>query len=344
MKKLIQTTLLVASLASSLTACGGSTNLASPASYAGYTQQPGAYSQNPYAQNNYTYQPPTQTAYQQPMAGQQLPAQSLAAQNNPATVRQAAAPTATRTTTAAPRTSTAARTTATKTPTKTTAKAPATAPRTVTRQAAAPKPAATPESIAQDLLNKARDHWNQIQTFSIQADAYEKNEKGVTNLSLTLNFQKPGTTKLEVVKHTNSLYVGAKLFYESGQGKLTGRPGGALSFMKLTVPLTDDRVTSRRGYPLDRVDTLAIVNRLINSGLKPKILGKTNVNGRDLAILEFTGACDFDPAITRELIGIDMQDHFVRLHEMYAGPELVYSLKLQSVTFNPALAAADLSV
>ena len=66
--------------------------------------------------------------------------------------------------------------------------------------------------------------------------------------------------------------------------------------------------------------------------------------GRPVAVLEYTPQNHFDPSITRELIGIDMQDHFVRIHEMYAGSELVYSLKLPEVQVNAPLTSKDFEI
>lgn len=48
--------------------------------------------------------------------------------------------------------------------------------------------------------------------------------------------------------------------------------------------------------------------------------------------------------ITRELVGIDMQDYFVRIHEMYEGPALVYSLKISDAQYNVPLQAADFNI
>lgn len=117
-----------------------------------------------------------------------------------------------------------------------------------------------------------------------------------------------------------------------------------MSFMKLTVPLSDERISSRRGYRLDQIDTLAIVNRLMKSGQQPKVLGKTNFNGREIAMIEFAGQNPFDNTITREVLGIDMQDNFVRTHEMYVGTDLVYSLKLEQVTVDGTIPASDFTI
>ncbi|PIQ26311.1 hypothetical protein COW36_15025 [bacterium (Candidatus Blackallbacteria) CG17_big_fil_post_rev_8_21_14_2_50_48_46] len=211
--------------------------------------------------------------------------------------------------------------------------------------AIAPKATAPSVSPTQSLLEKTKARFEQIQNFRAMADVFEtKAGKGPVKAKIKVTFQKPGNSKLEIIDHSNSLYKGAKLTYKSGIDSITGRPGGAMSFMKMTLPMSDDKVTSRRGYRLDQVDTLAIVSRLIRPELNPKLLGKTTVNGRPVAVLEYQATNHFDPTITKELLGIDMETYFVRIHEMYAGSELVYSLKLPDVQFNQPMTAADLDV
>lgn len=334
MKKIIHSALILAS-AASLTACGGQTQLAGSAYPVGYQQQPGAYAQNPYAQSAYAYQTPQQSLAQQqqalsPAYGQQ---QAVSAQRTQATSPQATAarPTAQRTTTAT-RPPATAQTAATRT--AGTAKA---APR-----AAAPKQSA--DSIAQQLLQQTRQTFSQLQNYSAIADVYEKNEKGVTNLKLAIKYLNPGSNKLEILNHTNGLFKGAKLVYSSGSDQVTGRAGGVASFLKVTTTLEDDRIKSRRGYRLDQVDTSALVQRLVMSAQHPKVLGKTTIGGRPIAILEYTNANTFDQKVNRELLGIDMETSFIRMHEMYEGQELVYSLKVTELTVNGALNAKDLEI
>jgi len=108
--------------------------------------------------------------------------------------------------------------------------------------------------------------------------------------------------------------------------------------------MSDENLLTSRGYQLDQIDSFAIAKGILSGQFVPKVLGKKKVNGRDIAILEFTHANDFDPKITRELLGIDMQDYFVRTHEMYEGDNLVFSLNLSNLEFNAPLTAKDLEI
>lgn len=327
MKKVLNLVTLMSLLP--LTACGGQANLSGP-------QASTFTGQNAYMQPSYNYQQP---AAAQPMTAAPQAA-APTAQVNAQTAARAAAP--------APGTRIA--------PTLGKATAPvaaAAAPRAATTAPAAARPAAVAPAPAaasaanasRDLINKTREKFGQLQSFVVQGDAYEKDSKGETRIKLKVKFQQPGQIHLEIVQHNNSMYNGTKLTYNVGQNQVTGRPGGALSFMKLTVPLSDERILTRRGYRLDQVDPNAIMTRLLgNPALTPKVLGKTNINGHDIAVLEFTNANDFDKRITRELVGIDMQDYFVRIHEMYEGQTLVYSLKIGDAQYNVPLQAADFAI
>lgn len=211
--------------------------------------------------------------------------------------------------------------------------------------AAAPKPAVPTESIAEELLRKTRETFDDIENFVAQADVYEKNdEKGAVRGKLKVIFRKPGSAKMEFLEHSVGQYKGVRLTYSSGNPQVQIRAGGVLGFLSLNLPMTDDKVKSRRGYRLDQVDTLAIVDRLAKAGTDVKVLGKTTIGGNEIAVLQYTPINHFDPKITKEMLGIDMKTYFVRIHEMYEGDQLVYSLKIPQVDFDQPLTDADLKV
>ncbi len=322
-----------------LTACGSQSQTQA---YNPYMAQPGVAQMGAngasYQQN--LYQQPSNYSYTAPNQGQMAGAPNTAMGN--ATMQQSNFASAPQQQAAAPITRSAA----------TTAKAPAKAPATVARANTATKaplpvakPAAPAMSMTQTILSKAKASFDKIENYVAVADVFEtKAGKGPVKAKIKVWFQKPGTSKMHLVEHTNGMFKDAKLTYKSGIDQITGRPGGAMSFMKMTLPMSDDKVTSRRSYRLDQVDTMAIVSRLVRPELNPKLLGKTTVNGRQVAVLEYQTQNHFDPQITKELLGIDMETYFVRIHEMYAGEELVYSLKLPEVQLNQPLTAKDFEV
>ena len=237
MKKLLSASLVLTSLLS-LTACGGQTQLVPMPGY-GQQQGYGQSQQNPYMQNSYNYQAPAgqqqqqqatspnlanlsgqlPTAYnpqltqqragqvsaipQQSMnvPGQQAMPQATPQQMAPGTPQQAAPQAA---------------------PQQAAPQAP--------QQAAPQQQAQSPDAVVQNLLQQTREKFKTMQNFKGIAQVMEKNEKGATNLKLDVIFQQPGRSKMQILEHQNSLYVGVKLMYDSGQGKVTGRPSGLIGF------------------------------------------------------------------------------------------------------------------
>ncbi len=229
-----------------------------------------------------------------------------------------------------------------------------TATRPVAPGSVTPQPTATPAkapatakpqlSAAQQLLQKAVTRFQSLKSFKLTVEGYEANDaKGPTNLSFYMTALN-GRAKLDVFKHTNSLYIGVKMGYQAGSDTISVRPGGALGFVKLDTQMNDERLLTPRGYRLDQIDAFAISQRLLGGKHAPKVLGKTQLNGRTIAILEYTRANDFDSKITRELLGIDMQDYFMRIHEMYEGDKLVFSLKIGEVQLDLPLSDKDLEI
>lgn len=210
-----------------------------------------------------------------------------------------------------------------------------------------PKATATAKpqlSAAQQLLQQAVARFQSLKSFKLTVEGYEASDvKGPTNLSFYMTALN-GRAKLDVFKHTNSLYIGVKMGYQAGSDTISVRPGGALGFVKLDTQMNDERLLTPRGYRLDQIDAFAISKRLLGGKHAPKVLGKTQLNGRTIAILEYTRANDFDSKITRELLGIDMQDYFMRIHEMYEGDTLVFSLKIGEVQLDLPLSDKDLEI
>lgn len=343
MKKVFATALTGTLSLFMLSACGGQTQINPSMAYAPQ------YGQTPYQQSGYAYQNPNLAA--QNALGN--PAQQALAQSQGAPQYAAQQPVANTAQSAALQAQANAAARAQATPQQTQARAATTAPRNVAtpvtapraQSAAAPAAAAAPKiSATQALLINARKRVQTLNSAKATVNCFETNtEKGPTNLKANMLFLN-GQTKLEVIAHQNSLFVGAKLTYHEGSDQVSARAAGALGLVKVSAPMSDKRILTRRGYRLDQIDTFAIAKRLLNGSVEPKVLGKTQVNGRNIAILEFKNANDFDQSITRELLGIDMENYFIHIHEMYAGSELVFSLKLENLQLNAPLTPQDLEV
>jgi hypothetical protein len=317
MKNQIIVVLALAAL-NSLSGCSGS--VPNSAAYPGYAAQQMAYSQNNLPNTQQLGQQPNPTS--NPVISPET--SQTRASNSTATIQQ--------------------NTTGSKAaPVKSAATKPATsvkgAPLAMPAKAAAPQ-----VSVAQQLVTKAVARFNSLDSFKFMVDGFEM-VSGKTPSRLSFNmFALKGQAKIEVLKHTNSLYVGVKMGYQAGKDAISVRPGGALGFVKVDTKMNDERLSTPRGYRLDQIDAFAIAKRLLSGPQQPKVLGKTQINGRTIAILEYTNANSFDQRITRELLGIDMEDHFIRMHEMFEGDKLVFSLKLNNIQLNAPVSEAEIKI
>lgn len=197
-------------------------------------------------------------------------------------------------------------------------------------------------SAAKDLLAKAEQHFYALNNFKGIVTILElnaENKQARTQFDMVSNHQ--GQVRLEVLDHPIGLAKGAILAYTAGTGSVTARAGGLMSFITAKTPMSDERVSSARGYQLDQVDILATAQRLLRSDREVQILGKRQIAGREVAVLEFSGSNDFDSGITRERLGIALDDHFIVQHEMYIGEQKVFSLELSNMRFNLSLKAKD---
>jgi outer membrane lipoprotein-sorting protein len=209
------------------------------------------------------------------------------------------------------------------------------APRTNAPAAVPQAPAAAPADQSTQWLAQANQAFNGLQTLQATISTFEKgNTTGTGQIRYT--WKQPGQAKIDILKSSDSSRNGVKLAY-TGNGQVQVRAGGILGLMSLTLPMTDSKVKSGRQYLLSQIDLTATVQRLTQPGLQAKAVGKMQMGGSEVVVLEITPQGHFDSRITKERLGLDMQTFLPRVHEMYEGNNLVYSAKLEQVQINPTL-------
>lgn len=326
-----------------LTACGNNamTGAYNPYGQAGYGQQPG-YGQAAYGQSAYGQAPAGQSAYQpgfassvygQPgMTGYADPSQQMNPSMNGYGAPQqgyATQPTGQTGYASAPQTTPAKTTTAPKTTTPTKS---STAPKTTT-----PAKTTAPTQVTQFLSN-ARQAMDKLQSLSATIANFEKgNQPGQGKIQYY--YRKPGQVKIDVIQSSDPSRKGVKLSYQTSSDQVRARATGLLSLVPVNLPMNDAKVKSGRGYLIGEIDLTATVTRLTQPSATVKVLGKTTQNGAEIIVLEVKTQNHFDNRITKEHLGLDSKTWLPRLHEMYAGSELVYAAKLEQMEVNPTLAS-----
>jgi outer membrane lipoprotein-sorting protein len=201
--------------------------------------------------------------------------------------------------------------------------------------AAAPQAPAAPADQSTQWLAQANQAFNGLQTLQATISTFEK-ATGTGTGQIRYTWKQPGQAKIDILKSSDSSRNGVKLAY-NGNGQVQVRAGGILGLMSLNLPMTDSKVKSGRQYLLSQIDLTATVQRLTQPGLQAKAVGKMQMGGSEVVVIEIIPQGHFDPRITKERLGIDLQTFLPRVHEMYEGNNLVYSAKLEQMQVNPSL-------
>lgn len=205
-------------------------------------------------------------------------------------------------------------------------------------QAPAPQQAAPQVDPAQEYLNKMRQAFASIQGLDAQATTFEKG-KTAGGGKIRYQFKKPGTVRIDVLQSDDPSRKGVKLSYQAGSTQVKARATGMLSLVAVTLPMSDQKVKSGRQYQLNQIDLTATISRITQNTQGAKAVGKTTINGSQVIVIEIPAHNHFDPQVTKERVGVDMQTGMLRMHEMYAGNDMVYAIHTESVKINPSFPA-----
>ncbi|HEY9721585.1 MAG TPA: hypothetical protein V6D47_06205 [Oscillatoriaceae cyanobacterium] len=158
-----------------------------------------------------------------------------------------------------------------------------------------------------------------------------------------IEFRQPQTYRIQVTTCTNPKSNGMKMVVQGDQAsiKLTGLLGLA-TFHK---SLGDSQMLNFRGARLDQGSLDGLASRF-GSGPVPdaRWIGMTPVDGQPLELIEIPHAPPGDPAIVREVIGLDPQTHLPRLDAEFTATQKVYEMKIQNWIANPSLPDSDFTL
>lgn len=212
------------------------------------------------------------------------------------------------------------------------------APKTETKTET--KPTTTTTLDARTIVVKTLDKIKQANAFVTEIEKYERGisdpSKSITQ-TLKISGRKPGSVKIEVLAHTKSSSVGAKVSYVRGTGKATVRPGGALSFVTKELDQTDENIISANNYTPEQADFFSMSQRLSDSSYKAELQGKTTISGIEVFLVKLTktgSANELDSRIKHEIFGVDPKTMEVKLWEAYDTSSTDPYLKVTIKYFN----------
>lgn len=218
----------------------------------------------------------------------------------------------------------------------------ATETKTDTKTAATTATTTTELSAAQKILTKSKQTYDALTNFSATITNFSKrydkllpDAKPLTTAETKYVFQQPRNSLFNVIKHSNSMVVGAKMVWKGGD-TAKAKAGGVLSLIQMELPLTDDKMTTNRNLRFDQMDHVGILSRGLDSKAEVSLAGKSNIEGKDVYMIKIKGI-GTDPEITEENIAIDIKTFYIVADEMYAGKDLVYQTKINVETINSQL-------
>lgn len=199
-------------------------------------------------------------------------------------------------------------------------------PKPTTSTVSTPKPTSTPSTDTP--AEKGRKALDKTLAYLVSGNAFQsviqKYEKNLStgkeqNQKIKAFGKKPNKVFFEVLEHSNSSTVGAKVSFVRGSGKAMVRPGGALKFITKELNITDSNITTPNSYSPEQVDFFGLNERLSKSSYKAEITGKTTLNGKDVYLLKVSSTTtnELDSKISYEIIGFDPSSFQPLLWEAY---------------------------
>jgi hypothetical protein len=138
--------------------------------------------------------------------------------------------------------------------------------------------------------------------------------------------------RIDVTQCSNPASVGMKIAvdHEHAQVRLTG----VLGLVPIGLDMGDSKMLNFRGHRLDQGSLTGLARRLGNGEPTARFAGEMNMDGAICDVVEIPHAPSFDPAIAKEVLGIDRQTHLVRYHAMFTAQRKVYEMKIKKLRPN----------
>lgn len=193
--------------------------------------------------------------------------------------------------------------------------------------------AATGATALVPLLNQMSQAYKAVQGFSATIETYDVGPKGSGNTTVKVQFKRPQTLAIEVIKGADG--VGARFLYTGGSD-IKARP--QFPPLTVTLPLTDSRIVSQNGWTLKQTGVGAIYEVLFDAAAQNRILGDAVVDGKPCQVIEVHSTKS--PAGTsKELISIDKATFFPLQRQVFQGEKMVFNLGLKGL--NPTTPPAS---
>lgn len=208
-------------------------------------------------------------------------------------------------------------------------------------QTAQPKPSRTPSAqpVATDplqsLMTAVKQALSSIQNLTATIDSWNTNGQKSETVKTRISFMQPDHNRVDILQSTNSSAVGSKVVW-SGTSQVTVRAKVLFVSVTLTLPQTDDRLVNARGYTVADVGLKRLIDIFFHPQTNAKWLGTSNMDGRNLYILELTSPLSPDD-VSKERVGIDPETKLPVLRQLFQGDQMVFWTQLTAIQTNTPL-------
>jgi outer membrane lipoprotein-sorting protein len=199
-------------------------------------------------------------------------------------------------------------------------------------------------SPAQKIILKTKQTYDSFNTFSATVTMFSKRNETTTpkgnpiiNAETKYLFQVPRNEVFNVVKHSVSMVVGAKMIWKGGESAKV-KAGGVLGLFPLDLKLTDSKLTTNREWRMDQLDHIGILTRALDKKAELTLAGKSTINGKEAYMIKVKGT-GLDSNISEENIAIDTKTFTILADEMYDGKDLVFQTKITIDATNMSIPA-----
>ena len=193
-------------------------------------------------------------------------------------------------------------------------------------------PAAAAESPAADFAAA----WSAIDNYTATIATHETNGKDTQDRVYHYAYKKPHFAKIDIVSGPGR---GGGAVWTGGD-HVKGHQGGIVSFVKLSISITDGRATSLRGDTIDRGSFQSIADDL-KSGKVESVTTIATVDGvpSDLVTIDLVPAAP--GGVTRSLVAFARNTHLPVRRTSFASDAQVKQEDFSEVKLNAGLTEAD---
>lgn len=211
---------------------------------------------------------------------------------------------------------------------------------------ATPKPTPTHDNtpLVKKILLKTKQKYSvlnnysgTLEMFSKRNDETQKDSQEITTSKSQYVFQAPRSQMFKVIEHSNKKMIGSKMIWK-GETTAQVKSSGILGLLTQTLHIENQKLLTNRGWSIDKMDHVAVLKRALNNNANLTLLGKTEVDGRNVYLIKITNVLnELDNLVTSEEVAIDTRSFLIVGEHFFKDTEIVFRSKISIQYINSTL-------